>query len=122
MLTNLNKGMVTMTEREIINQMLQIEKDACQSIEETKDKANRLLMQSRKKSRVLTENTQKTLSHDNEVLRERLLTEAERTIEKINKEKQAALEKIEMQGKQRRETAIHQIKKFLFNGIIKFKG
>ena len=110
-----------MTEREIINQMLQVEKDACQIIEATKDKANRMLMQSRKKSRMLTENTQKDMSHNKEVLKERLLKEAEKTIEKINKKKQAALEKIEVQGKEEKETAIHKVKKFLFDGIQKEK-
>jgi vacuolar-type H+-ATPase subunit H len=108
-----------MTEREIINQMLQIEKDACQLIEETKDKANRLLGQSRKRSRLLNENTQMALSQDKEAMRERLFIETEKQIEKIKSEEQASLEKIEMQGKQRRDMAILLIKKLLFSSIKK---
>lgn len=110
-----------MTEREIINQMLEVEKEACKIIDQTKDKANRLLMQYRKKSRIITENTQKNLSRDKEVLKKQLLAEAEKTIERINKEKQVVLEKIEIHGKEKREKAINQVKKFLFDGIEKEK-
>ena len=42
-----------MIEKEVIIQMLQIEKDACQIIEETKEKANKLLGQARHNARRL---------------------------------------------------------------------
>jgi len=108
-----------MMEKEIINQMFLIEKEACQLVEKSKERANKQLVQTRKEAKECIQDMKKELFKDRENLCHRLQVEAENKIDKIINEKQSVIKTIEKKSEQKRESALNQVRDFLFNDCLK---
>ena len=106
--------METTTDIYIINQMLDVEKNACQIIQEAKEKGNKLIAEARDEAKRIIEATQKDLDQKALTLEQELREETEKEVERIKANKQNAIEMIEKQSILKKELAIKKLRKFLF--------
>ena len=108
-----------MMEKEIIYQMILIEKEACQLVEKSKERANKQLVQTRKESKQLFQDMKKALFQDREKLSQRMQEETENKIDRIINDKKRSIEAIGKKAKQKRKSALNQVRDFLFNDCLK---
>ncbi|MGA1842100.1 MAG: hypothetical protein ACMUIU_15885 [bacterium] len=114
----MNIDMETLSDTKIINQMLNIEKNACQIVENAIEKGNKVITEAREEAERLIEKRKQELSNDLLALEKKLQEETEKEAARIKAEKQQTLEMIDKQTISKKELTIKKICEFLFKQIM----
>jgi len=104
-------------ESNIIEEMLGVEKNACQVLEEAKEKGNRMVLQARSEARKLIEKTKEALQEEIKSLTKTLYLEGEERVEQIAVEKEKSLNRMKEQAVQKRELVLKELREILFGDL-----
>ncbi len=101
----------------VIEKLLEADKNACQVLEEAKEKANIIIRQAKIEARKLIDKTKSDIQQNHESLKGRLFFEGEKEIDNIITEKKKYLQKIEKHALQQHKQVIQKLRKILFDDL-----
>lgn len=110
--------MENLTDNLIINEMLEVDKNASIIINEAKEEGNRIVKQARKETKQLIELTKEEIENDYSVLEKRLKKDAEERINNIILQKESLLKEIEKKAELKNGLALKKVKNFLFESVL----
>ncbi|MGA1864771.1 MAG: hypothetical protein ACMUHX_06880 [bacterium] len=110
--------METLSDIKIINQMLSIEKNACQIVENAKEKGNKVITETREETERLIEKKKQELKNNLLALEKKLQEQTGKEVVRIKTEKQQVFEMIEKQRISKKELTIKKIREFLFKQVM----
>ncbi len=110
--------MENLTDSFIINEMFEVERNACLILESAKEEGNKLIKQARKKADELVEKTKEEILKNDSALEKRLKTITDEKVNQIIAKKQNILEKIEKEAELKSELALNKCVKFLLENVL----
>jgi vacuolar-type H+-ATPase subunit H len=105
------------TESSLIEEMLEVERNACRVLEEAKEKGNQMVVQARSEARRMMEITREDLQKDREAMGKRLDLEGQEEVAQIMADKENALQRIKVHACQQRERVLQCLREMLFGDL-----
>lgn len=109
--------MLPVTETNILEKMLDADKNACLIIEEAKNKANAMIIQARVKAQKLIEKTRQEQEKIRQAMEDKLLYEGENEVARLLAEKDKYIQAINKKAFQQREQLLQELRTILFGDL-----